>query len=65
MNDQILSVGTVARMCHVTRGTVLYWINTGKLEAERTSAGGWYRIRVSALTAMKQKAQNRQTSRHA
>lgn len=63
--ERLLDVGTVARMFHVTRGTVLYWIKAGKLAAERDSIRGWYRIRPSAIAAMKQNAQNAQTSRPA
>lgn len=65
MTDPEMSVGVVARLFKVTRGTVRYWIATGKLKADRKAVGGWYRIRSSAVTAMIEKAQKEQSPRHA
>lgn len=43
-----LSTGQAARYCYVTSYTIVNWIRTGKLEAQKT-AGGQYRIRVCDL----------------
>lgn len=43
-----LSTGQAARYCYVTSYTIVNWIRTGKLKAQKT-AGGQYRIRVGEL----------------
>lgn len=43
-----LSTGQAARYCYVTSYTIVNWIRTGKLLAQKT-AGGQYRIRVGDL----------------
>jgi excisionase family DNA binding protein len=43
-----LSTGQAARYCYVTSYTIVNWIRTGKLKAQRT-AGRQYRIRVEEL----------------
>jgi len=43
-----LSTGQAARYCFVTSETILKWIRTGQLTAQRTP-GGQYRIRVRDL----------------
>lgn len=48
MPDDFLSTGQAAKMCAVTRDTVLKWIKLGKLQAVRTP-GGHYRIRIDSL----------------
>lgn len=45
-----LSTGQAARYCYVASSTIVNWIRTGTLEAQRT-AGGQYRIRVGDLRA--------------
>ncbi|MFC1678993.1 excisionase family DNA-binding protein [Elusimicrobiota bacterium] len=48
MPDDILSTGQAAKLCSVTRDTVLKWIKLGKIEAIQT-AGGHYRIEKDSL----------------
>jgi excisionase family DNA binding protein len=43
-----LSTGQAARYCYVTSYTIVNWIRTGKLKAQKT-AGGQYRICVGDL----------------
>jgi excisionase family DNA binding protein len=43
-----LSTGRAARFCYVTSETILNWIRSGELKAQRT-AGGQYRIRIEDL----------------
>jgi len=43
-----LSTGQAARFCYVTSETILNWIRSNELKAQRT-AGGQYRIRVADL----------------
>jgi excisionase family DNA binding protein len=43
MGGELLSTGQAARLCSVTPDTVLKWIKSGRLPANRT-AGGHYRI---------------------
>lgn len=45
---QALSTGQAARLCFVTPESILNWIRTKRLMAQRT-AGGQYRIRVGDL----------------
>lgn len=45
---QAFSSGQAARLCYVTPETILNWIRTNQLKAQRT-AGGQYRIRVDDL----------------
>jgi excisionase family DNA binding protein len=47
-NVQAFSSGEAARFCFVTSETILNWIRSGQLLAQRT-AGGQYRIRASDL----------------
>ena len=47
-NPLALTTGQAARYCFVTSETILNWIRTGQLAAQRT-AGGQYRIRVPDL----------------
>lgn len=47
---QAFSTGQAARFCYVTSDTILNWIRTGQLRAQRT-IGGQYRIPVGALRA--------------
>jgi excisionase family DNA binding protein len=47
---QALSSGQAARFCYVTSDTIVNWIRTGSLKAQRT-AGGQYRICVTDLRA--------------
>lgn len=47
-NDRALSTGQAARYCYVTSYTIVNWIHSGKLNAQRT-AGGQYRIRLGEL----------------
>jgi excisionase family DNA binding protein len=42
------STGQAARFCYVTSETILNWIRSGELKAQRT-AGGQYRIRIADL----------------
>ena len=44
------STGQAARYCFVTADTILNWINSGSLTAQRT-VGGQYRIRSQDLLA--------------
>ncbi len=46
--DQAFSTGQVARYCYVTADTIVNWINSGKLQAQRT-AGGQFRVRLDDL----------------
>ena len=46
--DSALSTGQAARYCYVTSYTIVNWIRSGKLKAQKT-AGGQYRIRVGEL----------------
>jgi excisionase family DNA binding protein len=46
--DRALSTGQAARYCYVTSYTIVNWIRTGKLKAQRT-VGRQYRIRVEEL----------------
>ncbi|MBI4677131.1 MAG: excisionase family DNA-binding protein [Elusimicrobia bacterium] len=48
MVDDILSTGQAARLCSVTRDTVLKWIKLGKLKAVQTP-GGHYRVRRASI----------------
>lgn len=48
MPDKVLSTGQAARLCSVTRDTVLKWIKLGKIEAIQTP-GGHYRIKGESL----------------
>jgi excisionase family DNA binding protein len=43
-----LSTGQAARYCYVTSYTIVNWIHSGKLKAQKT-AGGQYRIRLGEL----------------
>jgi excisionase family DNA binding protein len=43
MSGKLLTTGEAARLCSVTRDTVLKWIRSGKLRA-RVTAGGHHRI---------------------
>ena len=43
-----LSTGRAARFCYVTSETILNWIRSGELNAQRT-AGGQYRIPIEDL----------------
>ena len=45
---QAFTTGQAARYCFVTSETILNWIRSHRLEAQRT-AGGQYRIRFEAL----------------
>jgi excisionase family DNA binding protein len=45
---QALSTGQAARFCYVTSETILNWIRSGDLRAQRT-AGGQYRVRIEDL----------------
>jgi excisionase family DNA binding protein len=45
---QALSTGQAARFCYVTPESILNWIHSGRLRAQRT-AGGQYRILVDDL----------------
>jgi excisionase family DNA binding protein len=45
-----LSTGQAARYCYVTSETILNWIRSGGLHAQRT-AGGQFRIRLQDLRA--------------
>lgn len=45
-----LTTGQAARYCLVSADTIVKWIATGRLEAQRT-AGGQYRIRCDELRA--------------
>jgi len=47
---QALSTGQAARLCFVTPESILNWIRTKRLRAQRT-AGGQYRIPVGDLRA--------------
>lgn len=49
-SDVAFSTGQAARYCYVTADTILNWINSGSLEAQRT-VGGQYRIRYRDLLA--------------
>jgi excisionase family DNA binding protein len=46
--ESALSTGQAARYCYVTSYTIVNWIQTRKLQAQKT-AGGQYRIRVGDL----------------
>jgi excisionase family DNA binding protein len=46
--DVAFSTGQAARYCYVTADTILNWINSGSLTAQRT-VGGQYRIRSRDL----------------
>ncbi len=48
MSARLLSTGQAARLCAVTPDTVLKWIRSGKLPAQRTP-GGHHRVDVSDL----------------
>jgi excisionase family DNA binding protein len=50
-SKEYLSTGQAATLCSVTPDTVLKWIKSGKLEANRT-AGGHYRVHRETLLAM-------------
>ena len=45
---QAFSTGQAARFCYVTSGTILNWIRSGRLNAQRT-AGGQYRVLAEDL----------------
>ncbi len=45
---QALSTGQAARFCYVTSETILNWIRSNRVKAQRT-AGGQYRILVEEL----------------
>lgn len=47
-NDRPLTTGDIMRYCHVSRGTVLKWIKSGKLGAY-LHPEGQYRITQAAL----------------
>lgn len=46
--ESALSTGQAARYCYVTSYTIVNWIRSGKLKAQKT-AGGQYRIRLGDL----------------
>ena len=46
--DLALSTGQAARYCYVTSYTIVNWIHTRRLKAQKT-AGGQYRIRMGDL----------------
>ncbi|MFH1726503.1 MAG: helix-turn-helix domain-containing protein [Elusimicrobiota bacterium] len=46
--ETVLSTGQAAKLCSVTRDTVLKWIKLGKIEAVQTP-GGHYRIKRESL----------------
>jgi len=46
--SQAFSTGQAARFCYVTSGTILNWIRSGRLDAQRT-AGGQYRVPADEL----------------
>jgi len=46
--ETLLTTGQAARLCAVTRDTVLKWIKSGKVTAVQT-AGGHYRVKRSSL----------------
>jgi len=48
MPDRVLSTGQAAKLCSVTRDTVLKWIKMGKIDAVQTP-GGHYRIKSESL----------------
>jgi excisionase family DNA binding protein len=48
MDSQTISTGQAAKLCEVTRDTVLKWVKRGRLEAVRT-AGGHFRINKESL----------------
>lgn len=48
MPEKFLSTGQAAKLCSVTRDTVLKWIKVGKVQAVQT-AGGHYRIKLESL----------------
>lgn len=47
-DPELLGTYDIARLCKVVPSTVVYWINTGKLEAQHTP-GGHRRVTRSAL----------------
>jgi excisionase family DNA binding protein len=50
---QALSTGQAARFCYVTSETILNWIRSNQLKAQRT-AGGQYRILLTDLRGFMQ-----------
>ena len=48
LRELALSTGQAARYCYVTSYTIVNWIHTRRLRAQKT-AGGQYRIRVGDL----------------
>ncbi|MFH2204986.1 MAG: excisionase family DNA-binding protein [Elusimicrobiota bacterium] len=48
MNERFLSTGQAAKICSVTRDTVLKWIKLGKIDAIQTP-GGHYRVNRISL----------------
>lgn len=51
MSATLLTTGRAARLCSVTPDTVLKWIKSGRLPANRT-AGGHYRVEQSDLLSV-------------
>ena len=50
MASELLTTGQAAKLCAVTRDTVLKWIHSGQIPAQRT-AGGHHRIRREDIEA--------------
>jgi excisionase family DNA binding protein len=48
LRELALSTGQAARYCYVTSYTIVNWIHTRRLQAQKT-AGGQYRIRLGDL----------------
>ncbi|MFQ5720560.1 MAG: response regulator [Acidobacteriota bacterium] len=60
-DGDLLSTGSVARVCGVTRDGVVHWIRSGKLAASRTP-GGHYRVRRDDLATFLGRSRRRFTT---
>lgn len=51
MNSGVMSIGQIAKLCHVAPRTVINWINSGKLKAYRIPVSKHRRAKVADVLA--------------